>query len=197
MATSQGDITRLLADVRRGDKVAESRLADVVYSDLHRVAAAFVRRERAENSLTTTALLNEAYIRLLGQKDQDWKDRVHFFAAAAQAMRRILVDQARRRGAHKRGSGAAKVTFEEGVLPAVQNLDQILALEEVLQRLASQDPRQCEIVELRFYGGLTDEEVALKLGISSRTVKREWSFAKAWLGRELAPRKGPINKSRV
>jgi RNA polymerase sigma-70 factor, ECF subfamily len=181
----EGQITSLLFQVKQGDRSAESRLAGLVYSDLRRVAHKLMSHERPDHTLNPTALVNEAYMRLLGQYDRDWNNRAHFFCVAAQMMRRILVDHARSRNAAKRGSNLLQVDFDDARLLAEDRSEEILALDQVLDRLSSQDPRQAKIVELRFFAGLTEEEIAEFLGISSRTVKREWSFAKAWLKREL------------
>jgi RNA polymerase sigma-70 factor, ECF subfamily len=181
-----GDITTLLSQAKQGDGHAQSQLAALVYSDLRRIARKLMSRERAGHTLEPTALVNEAYLRLLGNADRDWNDRVHFFGVAAQVMRRILVDYARSRAAEKRGADAIKVPLEDVAIPLIERREEILALDQALVRLSNQDPRQGQIVELRFFAGLSEEEIALLLEVSPRTVKREWNFAKAWLKRELS-----------
>jgi RNA polymerase sigma-70 factor, ECF subfamily len=181
-----GEITSLLRQMSQGDRYAQSRLAGLVYGDLRRLAGKLMSRERPDHTLEPTALVNEAYLRLLGHADHNWNNRVHFFSVAAQVMRRILVDSARARRAEKRGAVAVKVPFDEAVIPFHEHREEVLALDEALERLSSQDPRQAKIVELRFFAGLTEEEIALLMGVSPRTIKREWNFAKAWLKRQLS-----------
>ena len=186
MAETPGDITLLLAELQAGDAAAESRLVPLVYDELRRLARRYMRAERVDHTLQPTALVHEAYLRLAGQRKTSWQNRAHFFGVAAQLMRRILVDHARARQAEKRGGSDANVTFDEAlVLKPAQNPD-VLALDEALMRLAERDPRQSRIVELRFFGGLTEEEIAEVLGISPRTVKRDWTVARAWLYKEIS-----------
>ncbi len=192
---AEGEITSLLFQMKQGDRHAESRLAALVYTDLRRVARRLMSRERPDHTLEPTALVNEAYLRLLAQYDRDWNNRVHFFSVAAQVMRRILVDHARSRSAEKRRANLAKVDLEHACLPVNDRSDEILALDQVLDRLAALDARQSRIVELRFFAGLTEDEIAALLGVSPRTVKREWSFAKAWLKRELRSREAQSTES--
>ena len=182
---SGGEITRLLNDVRRGNRDAESQLVEAVYPELRRLAAHLLQGERPGHTLQSAALVNEAYLRLLGHADLDWKDRLHFFAAAAQSMRRILIDYARMRKAAKRPAARQQVELGDVLLISDDRLEELIAVDELLTRLAEFDARQCRIVELRFFGGLTEEEVAEVMGIGVRTVSREWEHARAWLHAEL------------
>jgi RNA polymerase sigma factor (TIGR02999 family) len=190
MSTTMGcqshqDITELLIAWGRGDEDALSRLTPLVYDELHRLAGAYMRREHAGHTLQTTALVNEAYIKLVDSSRVRWQNRAHFFAMAAQLMRRILVDFARKRRYQKRGGDWRQVTLAEG-LGAATNLDSdLVALDDALQGLASLDPRKARVVELRFFGGLSLEETAEALQVSTDTIGREWRAAKAWLMREL------------
>ena len=178
-----GSATRLLQRWNQGDRDALDQLLPVVYDELRRLARGYLNRERAQHTLQSTALVHEAYLRLVDQ-NTDWQGRAHFFGVAAQMMRRILVDHARARSAAKRGDGL-KVTLDEGMAIAEQrNLD-VLALDRALQSLAQIDEKQCKIVELRYFAGLSIEETAEVLSISPATVKRDWSVAKAWLARAM------------
>jgi RNA polymerase sigma factor (TIGR02999 family) len=179
------EVTRLLACWRQGKAEALEELMPIVYSELRRLPASYLRRERCDHTLQPTALVHEAYLRLVEQKDVQWQDRSHFFAIAAQLMRRILVDHARTHLAEKRGSGAAKVPLTEAIVMSQERPAELLALDDSLTRLASLDPQQSRVVELRIFGGLTVEETADVLGISPATVKRDWSMAKAWLSQEI------------
>jgi RNA polymerase sigma-70 factor (ECF subfamily) len=190
MSAPQGDITVLLAGLRQGDRAAESQLASIVYGELRRIAARFMRRERSDHTLQATALVNDAYLKLMAQ-NKDWQNRAHFFAVASSLMRRILVDHARSHQAVKRGGGAAKVDLDQpdansGLIFTPERSEQLLALDESLSRLNKMDERQFRIVEMRFFGGMTDQEIAEVLGISIRTVVREWVLARAWLHSELS-----------
>lgn len=179
-------MTQLLIGWSKGDKEALDKLLPLVYNELHRQAAAYLRRERIGHTLQTTALIHEAYVRLVDQKSVQWQNRAHFFGIAAQLMRRILVDHARTKKRVKRGGSDIRVSFTEATIKAqAQDLD-IVALDEALERLARIDEQQSRIVELRFFSGLTVEETAEVLGISPATVKRDWSMAKAWLHREIS-----------
>jgi len=187
---AQSGITRLLLDWRDGDRAALDQLIPQVYDELRRLAGRYVRREPADSPLQPTALISEAYLRLVDQGRIDWQGRTHFFAVAARQMRRILVDQARERRAAKRGGGAAPVTVVDDALAGgepVAGVD-LLALDAALGELAGIDARQAELVELRFFAGMTVPETATALGISPATVKREWALAKAWLYRKLNER---------
>jgi RNA polymerase sigma factor (TIGR02999 family) len=185
MSDSTGDVTRLLGQLRAGDEQARADLFRVIYGELHKLAASYMRRERRGHTLQTTALVNEAYIRLIGQHDVEWQSRSHFFGVAARVMRRVLLDCARRRQAAKRGGAHEQIRVEDSLLLSESQLDTVVAVDEALTRLEKVDPRQGRVVELRFFGGLDVEETAAVLGISAATVKREWHFAKAWLQREL------------
>lgn len=179
------DITGLLGELRAGKKEAESRLVAAVYPELRRIAGRYLRGERPGHTLQATALVNEAYLQLVGQMDKDWQNRSHFFAVAAQLMRRILVDYARQRKAVKREGGRHRVELTDALAISEDRLDEVLLIDAALTRLAEWDPRQCRVVELRFFSGLTEDEVADVLGIAPRTVKRDWNVAKAWLHGEL------------
>ena len=185
---SSPDITRLLHDWQRGDRGALDRLIPLVYSELHSIAARHMSREPRNGTLQTTGLVNEAYLRLVDQRDTAWQNRGHFFAIAAQAMRRILLDDARRRLRQKRGGAAVRVAIEEVSVTAPDTpvgAVELLAIDSALRDLEQLDPDQARIVELRFFGGLTVDETSVALGVSPATVKREWAIAKGWLYREL------------
>jgi RNA polymerase sigma factor (TIGR02999 family) len=187
MPSSQ-EVTQLLVAWSNGDQSALERLTPLVYRELHRLAKGYMHRERPGHLLQTTALVNEAYMRLIDWKDVRWKDRAHFFGVAAQLMRRILVDFARARHQDKRGGAMRQVSFDEAWAVSVEQTAELIALDEALDQLAAIDPRRSRMVELRFFGGLSEEETAEALQVSPRTVRREWSLARAWLRREL--RKG-------
>lgn len=179
------DITGLLARAREGDAAAGERAAAMLYAELHGVAAAYMRRERPGHTLQPTALVNEVYLRLPSVHDSV-KDRHHFFALAAKTMRRVLVDYARRKQSDKRGAGAIRVTLSAVPGAAEQDFD-ILALDEAVTRLAAVDERAARVVDLRFFCGHTDNEVAEMLGLSLATVRRDWEYARAWLRNQLGP----------
>jgi RNA polymerase sigma factor (TIGR02999 family) len=180
------NITELLVGYGRGDKEALDKLMPVVYDELRRQAARYLRREQAGHTLQTTALIHEAYVRLVDQRNVQWQNRAHFFGIAAQMMRRILVDHARTKKRAKRGGSDVKVSLADATVAVKgQDLD-VVALDEALTRLAEIDEQQSRVVELRFFSGLTVEETAEVMGISAATVKRDWSMAKAWLHRELS-----------
>jgi RNA polymerase sigma-70 factor (ECF subfamily) len=183
---SQQEVTRLLGDWSGGDEGALEKLIPLVQPELHRLAHHYMSRERAGHTLQTTALLDEAYLLLVNDANRNWQNRTHFVATAAQLMRRIMVDHARERRSLKRGGGALKVTLDEAALVTETRSEELLALDEALERLAAQDPRKSQIVELRYFGGLTVEEMAEFLHLSQRTVEREWNMAKAWLYRALS-----------
>ena len=178
------DLTALLRDASEGDQNALDRLMPLVYGELRKIAASYLRQERKDHTLQPTALVHEAYLRLTHQKDVAWQNRAHFYGIAAQMMRRILVDHARKRQAAKRDASAWKVATAE-VDGGAESAPELLALDRALEELEKIDPQQAKIVELRFFGGLTVEETAEVAGISPRTVKREWRTAKAWLRREI------------
>lgn len=184
--SSASDVTLLLKRLSDGDQDALAQLVPLIYDELHRLAGFHVRRERLDHTLQTTALVHEAYLRLVDQKEVQWKNRGHFFAVAAQAMRRVLVDYARRHQALKRSSSLLKMSLDEAIAVSNENMHHVLVIDELLDRLSSLDPQESRIVELRFFGGLTVEETAEVMGISPASVKREWSVAKAWLLREIA-----------
>ena len=185
MKPSSIDVTLLLKRHTDGDPEALPQLIPFVYDELRRLASFYLQRERPGHTLQTTALVHEAYLRLVDQKDANWNNRNHFFAVAAQMMRRILVDYARRHRALKRGSAFTKISLERAAVFSKEQTHEMLVMDELLTRLTSFDPQEGRIVEFRFYGGLTVEETAEVMGISAATVKREWSFAKAWLAREM------------
>jgi RNA polymerase sigma factor (TIGR02999 family) len=179
------DVTQLLQRWRDGDQQAHGQLNTVIYDELRKLAGSYLRRERSDHTLQSTALVNEAYMRLV-QQDIAWQNRAHFFGIAAQIMRRILVDHARGHLAAKRGSGAFKLSLDEAIgVPAGRDLE-IVALDTALKDLANFDEQQAKIVELRFFAGLSVEETAEALGVSASTVKRDWVAAKAWLFRQLS-----------
>jgi RNA polymerase sigma factor (TIGR02999 family) len=179
-------ITRLLQAWRNGETAARDELMRLIYAELHRLARGYMRRERPGHTLQTTALINEAYLRLIGQTRTDWRSRAQFFGMAAQFMRRILVDHARARHSAKRqGAGPAPVSLDEAAVFAPERAPALMALDEALDRLGALDPRKARVVELRYFGGLTVDETADLLNVSGVTVMRDWSLAKAWLQREL------------
>jgi RNA polymerase sigma factor (TIGR02999 family) len=186
MEDASEGVTQLLQALRAGDRDAEGKLLEVVYGELHRLAARHMRRERADHTLQATALIHEAYVRLIDQRAKDWQNRAHFYGVAAQVMRRILVDYARTHRTAKRGGGQYKVSLDDAPpLMTGEQSDELVALDEALSRLAQFDARQSRVVELRYFGGLNEEETAGAIGVSSRTVKRDWALAKAWLYGEL------------
>ena|SRR5437660_8232326 len=179
------NVTRLLNQMRAGNGDAVAQLVPLLYDELRRLASSYLRRERPNHTLQATALVNEAYLRLVDQKDVEWKNRSHFLGIAAQQMRRILVDYARSHQAAKRGGLAPRLEFQEAMFVRDQPAGDVLELDELLSRLSAMDPQQSRIVELRVFGGLTVEEAAGVLSISPATVKRDWAVAKAWLTREM------------
>ena len=183
MNEPQKDVTILLNAVSAGEESAPEKLLEAVYGDLRRLAAKYMFNERGDHTLQATALVHEAFIRLVDWENVSWQNRAHFFAVAAQVMRKILVDHARSKNAGKRGG--QKIALDEAVSFAEEKDLNLLALEEALQNLEKLDARQARIVELRFFGGLSIEETAYVLDVSETTVKREWTFAKAWFQREL------------
>jgi len=184
------DINRLVRDVSQGQRDALDQLVPIVYDELRRIAHGQLRRERLGHTLNTTALVHEAYLRLLNIHQVQWLDRAHFFATAARVMRRVLIDYARARQRQKRGGGAVQVSLTDAVvLPNAQTND-LLELDEALTRLEALGERQYRVVECRCFGGLSVEETAAVLSVSAATVKRDWTFARAWLNRELGPSRG-------
>lgn len=186
MKPGPNEITKLLRDWSGGDQSALDKLMPLVYDELHRLAHNHMRREKAGHILQTSGLINEAYIRLVDTPEIGWENRAHFFAIAARVMRRILVDEARRRNFAKRGGGAIQVSLNEGMAVAQEQAENVAALDNVLKNLEAIDSRQSAIVELRFFGGLSIEETASVLNVSPRTVMREWTFARAWLRNQIA-----------
>jgi len=190
------EITSLLRAWRHGDPAALDRLTPLVYVQLHRMARGYMRKERLGHTLQATALVNEAFLRLVDARDLDWKDRAHFFAVCARVMRRILVDAARSRAAIKRGGQADRVEHSTAINldqlpnPASEMSAQVCALDEALSALTRIDPRRAQVIELRFFGGLTVEETGHVLQISPQTVMRDWRLARAWLARELSQSSG-------
>lgn len=186
MSTSpQHDVTRLLVSWSNGNQQALEQLTPLVYAELRRLAGRYLRRERSDHTLQSTALVHEAFLRLVDQRDVRWQNRAHFFGVAAQIIRRILVDYARARQTAKRGSDACKLSLDEAIGVAERRDMDLIALDDALEGLAEIDPQQARIVELRFFTGLSIEETAEVLGVSRATVNRDWVTAKAWLFREL------------
>jgi RNA polymerase sigma-70 factor (ECF subfamily) len=179
------DVTQLLNALNEGDAATVDRLFGLVYEELRAVSAGCLRNERPDHTLQPTALVNEVFLRLIKQTQIDWKNRAHFLAVAASAMRQVLIDHARGRKRVKRGGPAQRVAMADAITPIADADPELLDLEEALQRLATMDPRQSRIVELRFFGGMTVEEIAHVLGVSRSTVEAEWRMARAWLRREL------------
>jgi len=187
MSQARDDVTSMLVQWGQGDREALDRLMPVVYDELHRMAERYFRRERSDNTLQPTALVNEVYIRLINQSGVSWQNRAHFFGIAANTMRRILVERARARNASKRGSGRYKLDLTDvSDLPVDGSQLDLLALDKALEELSSFDQQQGRIVEAKFFGGLSVEDTAEVIGVSPATVKREWVLAKAWLFRELS-----------
>lgn len=187
---SAEQVTGLLLAWNDGDQAALEKLIPLVYAELHRLARRYMRRENAGHTLQTSALVNEAYLRLIEAHRVRWQNRSHFFAVSAQIMRRILVDFARAKQNLKRGGGVCQVSLDEGLLVSPERPADLLALDEALERLGALNARQSQVVELRYFGGLNEEEVAEVLKVSPRTVRHDWSLARAWLYRELSLRDG-------
>lgn len=185
MRADSHDVTLLLAQLTKGDQDAAAKLIPVVYDELRRLARNYMRRERTDHTLQPTALVHEAYLKLIEQRSVDWQSRAHFFGIAAQVMRRILIDYARHHLREKRGAGQRAVPLDDALAFASEQSLELLKVDQSLERLANLDQRQAKIVELRFFGGLTVEQTAELLGISEKTVKRDWALAKAWLHGEL------------
>ena len=181
------DITVLLNDLAGGNRSVVDALLPEVYDELRRIASRQLAGERNNHTLNTTALVHEAYLKLVRQDRSTWQNRAHFFGVASMAMRRILINYAKKRLTEKRGSGMAAVTFEESVLAGETRAEELVALDEALTRLEAISERQAQVVTMRYFGGLKHAEIAEALGVSEPTVRRDWSFAKAWLTRELGP----------
>ena len=185
MAKSDDQVTQLLGQLSGGNRDVVDSLMPLVYNELHIMAENQMRRERANHTLSSTALVNEAYMKLVDQTRVTWQNRAHFFAIAAQAMRRILINYAQQRLAKKRGGGQIVATYADDEVVRESRADELIALDEALERLKELNERQCRVVECRFFAGLTQEEIAEALGVSVPTVRRDWRIARAWLSREL------------
>jgi RNA polymerase sigma-70 factor (ECF subfamily) len=181
-----GQVTQLLKAMRTGDSRAAENLLPLVYAELHRLAKSYMRRERSDHTLQATALINEAYLRLVGE-DVDWNSRAHFIGVAAHVMRQVLVDYARARNAEHRGGGLQRVEMQEELAISPEQLDEVEQLDEALKRLEKENPRQARVVELRYFGGLSVDQIGALLQIAPRSVKRDWALARIWLFRELRP----------
>jgi RNA polymerase sigma factor (TIGR02999 family) len=190
MEIEKGQVTELLKAMANGDSEAADKLLPLVYGELHRLASSYMRRERPDHTLQATALINEAYLRL-AREDTDWNSRDHFIAVAANVMRRVLVDYARAHKAEHRGGGMTRIEMRDDLAISAKKLDDVAALDAALSNLERQNPRQGKVVELRYFGGLSVEQVASLLGVSTRSVKRDWSLARIWLFRELGHSAAP------
>jgi RNA polymerase sigma-70 factor (ECF subfamily) len=186
MSASRNSVTEMLLAWREGDEAARDELMTLVYQELHRLAHHYMKRESPGHTLQTSALVNEAYVRLIDQNNVQWQNRAHFYGIAAKMMRRILVDYARNRRYAKRGGGAQKVSLNEALIVSDERSEEVVGVHEALERLAAFDPRKSQIVELRFFGGLSIEETADVLDVSPGTVMRDWTLAKAWLRRDMS-----------
>ncbi len=186
--SSPGEVTGLLAEIRSGNEKAESELIPLVYAELRRLAAHYMKQERQDHTLQATALVHEAYLRLVKQREVNWQNRAHFFAIAGKLMRRILVDHARARGRSKRPGSQQRLSLDEVPLFSPEKSDALIELDKALRRLAEEQPRQSQVVELQYFGGLSVKQIAEVLNTSPRTVKRDWSVARAWLHREIRGR---------
>lgn len=184
--TTPENLTELLRDWRQGNRAALDRLTPIVYEEIRRIAHRYMDRERQGHTLQTTALINEAYVRLLGQQQGEWNSRTHFFAVVAQVMRHVLVDHARSRLYLKRGGDAQRVSLEDVTVMSTARASELVALDEALSSLAKLDPRKAKVIELRYFGGFSLEETATVLDISVMTVRRDWRAAKAWLYRQVS-----------
>lgn len=183
----QNDITQLLNDLAGGNRTVVDAVLPAVYEELRQIASRQLRGERKDHTLNTTALVHEAYLKLVRQDEADWQNRAHFFGIAALAMRRILINYANQRLAEKRGGGIAAITFEDALVPREARAEELIALDEALKRLEQHNERQAKVVTMRYFGGLKQSEIAEALGVSEPTVRRDWQFARAWLSRELSP----------
>jgi RNA polymerase sigma-70 factor (ECF subfamily) len=186
MDSDSGQVTQLLKAMHAGDAQAAESLLPLVYAELHRLAKAYMRRERPDHTLQATALINEAYLRLVGE-DIDWNSRSHFIGLAAHVMRRVLVDYARAHNAEQRGGALQRVEMQDELAISPERLDEVEHLDEALKKLEKENPRQARVVELRYFGGLSVEEIGALLQIAPRSVKRDWALARIWLFRELRP----------
>ncbi len=186
METNPGEVTRLLKAMNAGDAAAGEQLLPLVYKELHRIAEAYMRRERPDHTLQATALIHEAYLRLVGE-DIDFEDRGHFIGVAAHVMRRVLVDYARQHNAERRAGGLQRVEMEDNLAISPERLDEVLFLDRAMEKLKEKSPRQAQVVELKYFGGLSVEQIAAALDVAPRSVKRDWSLARMFLYRELNP----------
>jgi len=186
MDNDGGQVTQLLKAMHAGDTQAAESLLPLVYAELHRLAKGYMRRERPDHTLQATALINEAYLRLVGE-DIDWNSRAHFIGLAANVMRRVLVDYARAHNAEQRGGGLKRVEMQDELAISAAQLDEVEHLDEALKKLEKENPRQARVVELRYFGGLSVEQIGALLQIAPRSVKRDWALARIWLFRQLRP----------
>jgi RNA polymerase sigma-70 factor (ECF subfamily) len=186
MDNDNGQVTQLLKAMHAGDTQAAESLLPLVYAELHRLAKGYMRRERPDHTLQATALINEAYLKLVGE-DIDWNSRAHFIGLAANVMRRVLVDYARAHNAEQRGGGLQRVEMQDELAISAAQLDEVEHLDEALKKLEKENPRQARVVELRYFGGLSVEQIGALLGIAPRSVKRDWALARIWLFRQLRP----------
>jgi RNA polymerase sigma factor (TIGR02999 family) len=186
MDPSPGEVTRLLKALHDGNSAAANDLLPLVYAELHRIAAGYMRRERDGHTLQATALINEAYLRLVGE-DIEWTNRAHFIGLSAHVMRRVLVDYARQHNAERRAGGLRRVEMEDNLAVSPERLDEVLFLDEAMAKLEAANPRQARVVELRYFGGLSVEQIAQVLDVAPRSVKRDWALARIFLFRELNP----------
>lgn len=186
MDSVQGEVTQLLARLSAGDRSAEQALLPCVYAELHRIAKAHLRSERPGHTLQATALVHEVYLRLCGAEGVDWKDRAHFYRICARLIRRILTDYARQRNAVKRNAGRLTEHLDDAISIAENQLSLVVEIDELLEKLAQEEPRLSQVVEMRFFAGLSEVEIGLALGVSERTVKRYWLRARAWLHEKLS-----------
>jgi RNA polymerase sigma-70 factor, ECF subfamily len=186
MDNDNGQVTQLLKAMHAGDAQAAESLLPLVYAELHRLAKGYMRRERPDHTLQATALINEAYLKLVGE-DIDWNSRAHFIGLAANVMRRVLVDYARAHNAEQRGGGLQRVEMQDELAISAQQLDEVEHLDEALKKLEKENPRQARVVELRYFGGLSVEQIGALLQIAPRSVKRDWALARIWLFRQLRP----------
>jgi RNA polymerase sigma-70 factor (ECF subfamily) len=184
METPGSNVTELLKAMRAGDRGAADNLLPLVYNELHRLAQAYMRRERPDHTLQATALINEAYLRLIGE-EIDWNSRSQFIGFAAHVMRQVLVDYARSHSAQRRAGGLHRVEMDDNLAVSPDRIDEVVAIDEALQRLAAENPRQARVVELRYFGGLSVEQIAGILNVAPRSVKRDWALARIWLFRAL------------
>lgn len=186
MEPKPGEVTQLLKALREGNSSAAEDLLPLVYAELHRIASAFMHRERKDHTLQATALINEAYLRLVGE-DIDWSSRSHFIGLSAHVMRRVLVDYARQHNADRRAGGLKRVEMDDNLAISPERLDEVLELDQAMDKLTAKNPRQARVVELRYFGGLSVEQIAQILDIAPRSVKRDWALARIFLFRELNP----------